>query len=311
MEEWGVAVRPPAAGKPPPADSYDPFRAIGKQQGEAVAGEFFEGRYNRSGARRAEDEEIWRSEPDINNPGADLANFPNSAFTLPQGRAYVEISPFTLYGSATGIPVQYNAEYLLRYGLTDIIELRVFSNGFGWSGGSQPGGWFSPLAFDTKIQLWMEKQDYFIPAAAFEAYYQTEWLGNKVFNSGTQPGFTFNFDQSLPWDIDLEYNLGASRFQDVAGNNVWEFGFQWAVQRNFFSEDFALFVHGFYNSTSLPRLPNFDLPFNVSQEPIQNAVGGGFYWTANKRVAFYGQVSGGTTRYTPSIISNVGFAVAF
>ncbi len=311
VEEWDAIVPPASIGKPHNAEANQPFLAFGKQQGKAVAGEFFDGLYNRSQARTPENIEKWRSEPNITNPGPDFANFPNSAFTLPQGRAYIEVSPFAYYASSVASPAQYSAEYLLRYGLTDNIELRMFSNGPSWSGGSDPGWGFSPLAFDTKIQLWTEKQEYFIPALGFEAFYLTEWLGTEAFNTGTQPGFSFNFDQSLPWDIDFEYNLGVSRFQDTFGHNVWEFGFQWALQRNFFSEDFALFIHGFYNSTSLPRLPDFDLPYNANEEPIQNAVGAGFLWTANPRLSFYGQISGGTTKYTPSIISMTGFAVAF
>ncbi len=141
--------------------------------------------------------------------------------------------------------------------------------------------------------------------------HQSEWLGNKVFNGGTQPSFTFNFDQSLPWEIDFEYNLGATRTQDSAGKNVWEFGFQWAFQRDLFDNDFAVFVHGFYNAASLPRIPNINLPYNVYKSPTQNAVGAGFIWTASKRLAVYGQVSGGTTKFTPSIISLLSFAMSF
>jgi hypothetical protein len=308
VEEW-TAAEP--SDEPQTADSYDPFRDFGKRQGEDIAGEFFAGLYYRSRARLPENVEKWRSEPDISNPGPDLPNYPNSPFTLPQGRAYIEISPFTFYGTSLGSPAQYNAEYLLRYGLTDNIELRLFSNGLGWSGGSNPSWGFSPIAFDTKIQLWTEKPDYFIPAVGFEAYFQTEWLGNDPFNGGTQPGLMFNFDQSLPWDIDFEYSLGAARYQDVDGDNMWEFSFQWALQRNFFSEVFALFVHGFYNAATLPRLPNFDFEFDRKTDPTQNAVGAGFSWNVNKRFAVYGQASAGTTKLTPSIISNVGFAVAF
>ena len=296
---------------PPTANARQPFLDYGRQQGESAEGEFFKGRYNRSRARLPENVDKWRSEPDINNPGPDLANFPNSAFTLPQGRAYIEISPFAYYSSALGSPPQYNAEFLLRYGLSDDIELRLFSNGPSWAGGSDSTWGFSPVAFDTKIQLWTEKQDYFIPAAGFEAYVQTEWLGNKAFNSGTQPSFTFNFDQSLPWGIDFEYNLGATRFQDTVGDNIWKFGFQWAFQRDLFNKDFAVFIHGYYNAASLPRLPNVQLPYEAYKTPTQNAVGGGFIWTANKRLAIYGQVSGGTTKFTPAVISMFGFAVSF
>ena len=322
-EMWDSAAPPPA---PAPA-SQQPFRDYARDQGESAEEEFFNGRYNRSRARLPGNIGKWESEPDIGNPGPDLANFPNSAFTLPQGHAYLEASPVAFYGSGLGNPAQYNAEFLLRYGLTDDIELRLFSNGPSWVGGSSPAWGFSPLAVDTKIFLWTEKPDYLIPATGFEAYLQTEWLGSPAFNSGLQPAFTFNFDQSLPWGIDFEYNLGATRFQDFAGQNVWEFSFQWALQRDFFHQGLALFVHGFYNATSLPRLPNVQLPcgtcktatqdavanlaYQAYKNPTQNAVGGGFVWTVSKRVAVYGQVSGGTTRYTPSVIGMLGFAVAF
>ena len=296
---------------PPVANAQQPFLDYGREQGEDAEGEFFKGRYNRSRARLPENIEKWRTEPDIDNPGPDLANFPNSAFTLPQGRAYIEMSPVAFYGSALGSPAQYNAEFLLRYGLTDDIELRLFSNGPSWAGGSEPTWGFSPIAFDTKIQLWTEKPAYFLPAAGFEAYLQTEWLGNKAFNGGTQPSFTFNFDQSLPWGVDFEYNLGATRFQDNAGDNIWKFGFQWAFQRDLFNKDFAAFIHGYYNAASLPRLPNVQLPYFAYKTPTQNAVGGGFIWTASKRLALYGQVSGGTTKFTPSVIGLFGFAVSF
>jgi hypothetical protein len=56
---------------------------------KADKGYFFKGRYNRSRARLPENIDRWREHPDIANPGPDLANWPNSAFTLPQGRAYV------------------------------------------------------------------------------------------------------------------------------------------------------------------------------------------------------------------------------
>jgi hypothetical protein len=306
-EILGSSTPPPA----PAGNSQQPFRDYGREQGENAEGEFFKGRYNRSRARLPENIEKWRTEPDINNPGPDLANFPNSAFTLPQGRAYIELSPFTFYGSGLGSPAQYNAEFLLRYGVTDDIELRLFGNGLSWTGGSGSNWGFSPIAFDTKIQLWTEKPDYFIPAVGFEAYLQTQWLGNKAFDVGTQPSFTFNFDQSLPWEIDFEYNLGTTRFQGPGGKNIWEFSFQWAFQHDLFHKDFAVFIHGFYNAASLPRLPNIQLPYDAYKAPTQNAVGAGFIWTASARLAVYGQVSGGTTRFTPSIISMLGLALSF
>ncbi|MFO1417312.1 MAG: transporter [Methylotetracoccus sp.] len=287
------------------------FDAFEKNSVREATEAFFRGRYDRSRARLPENIQRWRSQPDIANPGPDLANFPNSAFTLPAGRAYIEMSPFTFYGPARNQPAQYNAEYLLRYGLTDDIELRLFGNGVSWTGGKHSEWGFAPVAFDTKIQLWTERSEYFLPAAGFEAYLVTQWLGSAPFNAGTQPSFTFNFDQSLPFEIDFEYNLGATRVQSSDGQNVWEMSFQWALQRDLFDKDFAVFVHGFYNAMSLPRLPTISVPRSLYDRVTQNAVGAGFVWTVTPRFALYGQVSGGTTKFTPSTISMLGFAAAF
>lgn len=295
----------------PLVDQDQPFHVYAATQSRVAKGAFFRGRYDRSRARLPKNVEQWRSEPDIANPGPDLANYPNSAFTLPQGRAYIELSPLTYYSASSGSAAQYNAEFLLRYGVTDDIELRLFGNGPSWMGGANPGWGFSPIAFDTKINFWLEKPEYFLPAAGFEAYLLTQWLGSAPFDGGTQPSFNMLFDQSLPFDIDLEYNLGATRMQDQAGQNDWEFGFQWALQRDFFSKDFALFVHGFYNQAALPRIPRGTRPVNIYADLRQNAIGAGFLWTVNHRLALYGQMSGGTTRSTPQLISMLGLAVAF
>jgi hypothetical protein len=297
---------------PPGADpGAVPLRHYAHAQAERLEEGFFRGRYDRSRARLPENVALWRQRPDIANPGPDLANFPNSAFTLPAGRAYVEVSPFTYYGSAQGTPAQYNAEFLLRYGVTDDVEFRIFGNGVSWSGGTAPVWGFAPIAFDTKIQLWTEKPGLYLPAAALEAYLQTQWFGGRAFNGGTQPSITFNFDQSLPFEIDLEYNLGATRVQAADGENVWEESFQWALQRDLFDEDFAVFVHGFYNAMTLPRLPNARVTSAEFGGLKQNAVGLGFIWTVDPRLAIYGQMSGGTTRSTPSTIGMLGFAAAF
>ncbi|MGY6276330.1 transporter [Methylomonas sp. MgM2] len=271
------------------------FDTYGKEMGELEMEEFFKGRFNRSRARLPENIERWRKSPNAANPGADSANFPNSPFTLPEGRAYVEVSPYTYSGKAQGTPGQYNTEYLLRYGVTDDIELRLFGNGLSWSEGGNSSVQLAPIGFDTKILLWPEQQDYYLPAVGFEASVQTELLGSSSLNAGTQPSLTLNFDQSLPYDIDFGYSVSGTRFQGSNDNNLWAFLFEWAFQRDLFNKDFAVFVHGYYQPTTV----------------IQNAVGGGFVWTPHHRFGFYGQVSAGTTKATPSVISNVGFVVAF
>lgn len=287
------------------------------QRYQEFKADFFKGRFDRSKARLPENIEQWRANPDISNPGADLANFPNSAFTLPQGRAYIETSPVTWYGGAPLTAPQYNAEFLLRYGFTDDIELRLFGNGPSWTGGRFGNAGFSPIAFDTKIHLIDEREDLFLPAAGFEAYIQTELLASSGYSQGTNGGLSMNFDQSLPLDIDLEYNFGANQVRKFNGDAYWQFNFQWALQKDVLDKDVALFIHGFYNATSLPRLPG-TLVVSLGDPQLLNikppqiaAVGGGALWTINSRLVLWGQASGGVTHYSPSVITNFGLAIAF
>src|SRR5262249_32321955 len=44
------------------------------------------------------------SRPDMREPGPDTANFPNSPYTLPQGRAYVEASPASISAPTPATP---------------------------------------------------------------------------------------------------------------------------------------------------------------------------------------------------------------
>lgn len=308
----GLDNIPDTHSKPPGFGEKTAFSQYTGAMATESANAFRRGRYKRSEARKQEDKEAWRKQPNISNPGPDLANFPNSAFTLPQGRVYVEFQPFSYTGSFKNQPGQFNTDFLIRYGATDDIELRLFGNGMTFTGGQYNTWNFSPLAFDIKIQGWLENEEYYLPAMGFEAYLQTEWLGNSVTNNGTQPGFSFNFDQSLPWDIDLEYNFGVVRTLSSERQNIWEFAFQWALQRDFFSDDLALFIHGYFNAANLPRLSNIShATLNGVSAMEDCAVGAGFLWTVNDRVALWAQTSGGLNSYTAPIISYAGLAVAF
>ena len=241
---------------------------------------------------------------DIRFPGSDLANYPNSAFTLPQGGFYVEVAP----QYSTDNSGSYSAGYLLRYGLFDRLELRLMSSGLQEQGGNSPIVGFNPLTFDTKIHLWDEMENYYLPAMGIEILVQTTLLGSPAFNSGTQPAFSFNFDQSLFWDIALEYNVGASRAQDSlnAAINTWGLTFQWALQHDVV-EDFAVFVNGWYNSEQKGTII---LPVNneISTSEVANVVGAGCIWTLNDKVQLFFNSGAGTTVVSPTFTSYVGFA---
>lgn len=277
-----------------------------------------------------ESEEDATQPLDIRTPGGDLANFPNSAYTLPKGGFYLETSPLTFTASSKTQSQQFNSEYLLRYGLFDFWEIRLYSQGFSMQGAPNGAVGFSPLTFDTKIHLLNEQEDWHLPAAGLEVLLQTDLLGTAAFNSGLEPAVSINFDQGLFWDLELEYNIGAARFEDSqdTSKSLWQPTFAWAVQRDVV-EDFAVFLNGYYNAASLPRIGrDSDRRARVCPAPgkscrveelvsqtatlggnqSQHAIGGGAIWTLSDKTSVYFNLATGVNDVTPSIISFCGFA---
>lgn len=249
----------------------------------------------------------------IRDPDPDTANFPNGAYTIPKGRFYIETSPVGFYrGSAEGgQPAMYQWEYLIRYGLTDNLEFRVFSNGITHEAGSacQSGiTGYQPLAIDFKANFWEENTRYHLPAMGLEIYLQTPLLGSSAFNTGTQPSVNLLFDQSLPYEVGFEYNIGYTGVQNSEGEIAYQFSFQWSLQREIV-KDFDVFFHGFYNAAALPRLSQFQL---ASQAEIPNVtvMGVGSLWTVNDRLAVFGSYNFGITPDAPISFALMGFALA-
>lgn len=253
-----------------------------------------------------------RLKVDIRDPDPDTANFPNGAYTLPKGRLYIENSPVGFYGPSRTSAAQYNWEYLFRYGLTDNLEFRIFSNGLTATQGKHGTVGASPLAFDFKVNFWEENTRYWLPAMGAEIYLQTT-LGSPALDSGTQPSMALLFDQTLPLGFNLEQNFGITGNRGVLGENVYAFSYQWSVQHQIV-KDFDMFWHGFYNAAALPRLRNF-----ANLEPVGEQHGNtpavvtglGAIWTVNDRLAIFGSYNFGLTQYSPSRIALLGFAVAF
>jgi hypothetical protein len=242
---------------------------------------------------------------DIRDREPDSANLPNSAFTLREGQLYIENSPFGYLFGAEQVRREYQWQFLIRYGLTDRVEFRVFSNGLTARGKPDPTTGFSPLAFDVKAHLWDERRRHFIPAVGVEVYIQTD-LGSRAFDSGAFPSVNLLFDHTLPGGIAFEYNLGVTREENVSGRSFHVGSFPWSFTRAIV-EDFDVFVQGFYGSETLPRIQQVRI---TSNRPPINAVGAGALWTLNARTAVWGSYTFGTTRHSPDIVI-LGFAVAF
>lgn len=241
------------------------------------------------------------ADPDIREPGPDTANFPNSPYTLPRGWVYLETSPLMYTASVRDLqPSIYNWEYLLRMGLTDRIEFRLFGNGLSVAAaglGADATSGFSPLVFDTKIHISDEVPEWFMPATGIEVYVQTPW-GSPAFDAGTQPGIMMLFRNSLPWGIEAEWNVGV--VGDQAGRDAVGFtdAVQWSFEKKV-AEEFTLFVQGFKNQAALPRVAN------------QTVLGGGFIRTIGRRVALFGSWNVATDRAGPASVIQLGGAGAF
>lgn len=256
--------------------------------------------------------------PDISQPGPDLGDFPNSAFTLPKGKAYFEMAPFTLAGPDAQNPSSYTTPYLLRYGATDDVELRIFGSGFTKVYGSHPETGFSPVSLDTKIHMWDQNNEWFIPAMSIEAYIQTDW-GTKAFNGGWQESIALNFDLLLTKKTNLEWTIGYSGVQDavnvVTGErfkprhhfvvptqhrtnlNVYQLSIQWALEHEV-TERLQVFTHGFYNGGIL------------IQQGAGIMVGAGAFWKFSPRLIGWGSCNAGLTPPDPPVLGQVGFAYA-
>lgn len=250
---------------------------------------------------------------DIRDPDPDTANFPNGAYTLPKGRVYIETSPVGFYGASISgqQPRTYQWEYLIRMGLTDNLEFRIFSNGITAQAaqGTQPEiVGYSPLAFDFKVNFWEENTRYHIPAMGVEIYLQTELLGSSAFNSGTQPSINLLFDQSLPFEIGFEYNFGYTGAQNSFGEIAYQFSYQWSFQREVV-KDFDVFIHGFYNAAALPRLGQFQTGTGA-EIPKVTVMGFGGIWTVNDRLSVFGSYNFGLSPDAPTTIALMGLAVA-
>jgi hypothetical protein len=256
--------------------------------------------------------------PDISQPGPDMGDFPNSAYTLPKGKAYIELAPFMLSGPNAENPSSYSTPYLLRYGVTDDVEFRLFGSGFTRVYGSHPASGFSPLSLDTKIHLWDQNNDWFIPAVSFEAYLQTNW-GTKAFDGGWQESIALNFDMLLTKKTNLEWTIGYSGVRDavnvVSGNRfiprhgylhpvfhrenatTYQFSIQWALEHEV-TDRLQVFTHGFLNGGIL-----------VDQGPGL-MVGGGAFWKFSSRLIGWGSCNASLDEINPPVMGQVGFAIA-
>jgi Putative MetA-pathway of phenol degradation len=259
-------------------------------------------------------------EPDISKPGADFGDYPNSAFTLPKGRCYLEIAPISYQGKDRHNSASNSYNYLFRYGVTDDVEFRLTGSGLTtvFDPGTTVVG-FAPLIIDTKIHLWDDQMDKLLPAASFEAFLQTN-LASPTFQSGYQPSINMNLDFPFTKDTNVEMTFGFTGVQDAvrvisgerfiprlghniptlskANLNVNQFSYQWALEQQI-TEKFQIFFQGYYNGDVF------------RQSAAGKVVGIGYFYQFDKRGTFFNSYNSGLDPASPNFSSQVGFAFAF
>ncbi len=238
--------------------------------------------------------------PNIRTPGPDMGNFSNSAYTLPQGGAYVEFSPVTLSGPMSGGSANYSSPFLLRYGVTDDTEFRVLGCGIQPNyGGDEHITGFTPLAIDLKVHLWDENKEGLLPATALEVWIQSDLLStSSEFDEGLQPAISLNFDKSLPAGWSLEVNVGIAGQEKPDGREIIDETVQWTVSRNL-SPNVNVFVNGYLNTIAGPGNGGGAM------------IGGGAFWYLSDRVATFGSYNGGLNDEAPTTLAQLGLSIAY
>lgn len=261
-------------------------------------------------------EGVRESSPDISDPGPDMGDFPNSAYTLPRGRAYIESGPFSIRSANSQNRPLYAWPFLLRYGVTDDVEFRLFSSGLISEFGDDSTSGFAPLVFDLKVHLWDGRKEWFIPAASLEVALQTEW-GSRAFSGGTLPLLSMNFDLPLFEKTNLEWTIGYGAVEEevrvvtgathirnqlvpivVTEEFIFDqFSVQWAVEQDL-TDRLQVFVHGYYFE-SVPLV----------QGPALG-VGAGAFYQFTKRLMGFGSCNAGLTEAVSPLSAQIGFAYA-
>lgn len=258
------------------------------------------------------------SKPDISNPGPDMGDFPNSAFTLPKGRWYFESGPATFQTADSQNPSNYTWPFLIRYGVTNDMELRLLGSGLTSTLAPSNTTGFGPLIIDTKIHLWNDRMENWIPAASFEAYLQTDW-GSPAFRGGIQPSLNMNFDFPITKKTNIEMSFGYTGVQTTVhvltgfefvprlnhevpvihdeADNGYQFSYQWAVEQQL-TDEFQVFVHGQYLGA-------------VLRSPPSTIVGAGFFYQLSPRSITFASFNAGLDELAPPFSTQFGIAFAF
>lgn len=249
----------------------------------------------------------------IRNPAPDQINFPNSAYTIERGHMYIETEPLQIVGPTNMNAYTYMFDYLIRFGLTDRVEFRLFSNGLTYEaaykgnpytgvGPSPAVTGASPIFIDFKINFWEQRLRSLMPAMGMEVFMSTE-TGSQSFRTGVSYGINLLFDLNFGDGWNLEWNLGIQpdnindpRMPDAV---TPQFNFQWSVQKAL-TDNLAAYVHGYLNGAALPNYGGDDV------------IGAGLAYFIGKRWSVWGSYNVGLDAGAgPPFLYKMGIAYAY
>ena len=236
--------------------------------------------------------------PNIEDPGPDSADFPDSAFTVKPGVVFIETSLTT--ASSKGPRVHdYFTNTLIRVGLKKDWELRISSPGVIQEVG--PGidtTGVGAVTFGFKRHVWDEDKDGWLPAFGIIAQVKTPTGSNAFDNNAAEPTIFFNFDRSLPFEFDFEVNGGVSWLKADRGDRFVQGSILWAL-----GHEIAPHVEGFFHGFT-----------NFPSEPGQNAevvLGPGIMWAVSPRAMLDFSYNYGLTNPSPHRLIRFGLSLAF
>lgn len=249
----------------------------------------------------------------IRNPAPDQINFPNSAYTIERGHMYIETEPLQIVGPTNMNAYTYMFDYLIRFGLTDRVEFRLFSNGLTYEAAYKGNAYTgvgpspavtgaSPLFIDFKINFWEQRLRSLMPAMGMEVFMSTE-TGSQAFRTGVSYGVNLLFDLNFGDGWNLEWNLGIQpdnindpRMPDAV---TPQFNFQWSVQKAL-TDNLAAYVHGYLNGAALP---------NYGGDEV---IGAGLAYFIGKRWSVWGSYNVGLDSGAgPPFLYKMGIAYAY
>jgi hypothetical protein len=210
--------------------------------------------------------------------------------------AYFETTP-SVAGKGSSNPRTYSTPTLLRYGLTDDVELRLFTNSLTVEYSPNRAG-FSPIVFDMKIHFWDENEDLFLPAVGMEILLQSTF-GSSFLNTGVQPSMNLLFSKDLVWDTVLEASVGLQSGDiGFTSGDSYEMTVQGDLTTKV-TERISLFVQTAYNGSVDPRIAN-----NIF-------VGGGGLLNLTETITIYGSYNASVVKSLPPYFTQMGIAFAF